>query len=304
VEKHLINSPHLMQLSIVATLYGSATYLSEFYKRVCAAADHLSLSYEIVMVNDGSPDASLDVAVRMAAADRRVRVVDLSRRYGHYEAILAGIRQTSGDNVFVIDSDLDEPPELLEILWRELGEHPECDLIVACQSQRRLRSIADIGGSLYYRVLRAQTGLDIPRDNLVARLMTRRYAGALLSMRERPVSFDALSARAGFRHRAIPAVKAIRRGTTYSFARRATLFVDSMLAYGSRAAHVFALAAIVLAVAGLWSFFMWPQALQVILILASCMLMAGVATLCRYLDLLLEEIRHTPATIRRIYPDA
>lgn len=293
-----------MQLSIVATLYGSARYLSEFSERVCAAAGRLSVSYEVVMVNDGSPDESLDLAVRMAAADRRIRVIDLSRRYGHYEAILAGIRHASGDRIFVIDSDLDEPPELLETLWRELGDHPECDLVVACQSQRRLSSIADIGGSLYYRLLRAQTGLDIPRDNLVARIMTRRYAEALLSMCERPVSFDALSARTGFRHRAVPAVKALRRGTTYSFARRATLFVDSMLAYGSRAAHFFALAAIVFAAAGLWSFFVWPRVLQIFLILASCVLMAGVATLCRYLDLLLEEIRHTPARVRRIYPDA
>src|SRR6266571_2933508 len=121
-----------MQLSIVTTLYSSAEYLAEFSDRLRAVADRLSVSYEIVMVNDGGPDESLDVAVRIAADDRRIRVIDLSRRYGHYEAILAGIRHAAGDAVFVIDSDLDEAPELLETLWRELQADSECDLVVAC----------------------------------------------------------------------------------------------------------------------------------------------------------------------------
>lgn len=292
-----------MPLSIVTTLYGSAPYLDEFSRRLRAAADGLSVPYEIVMVNDGGADGSLELAVRIASADRRVRVVDLSRRYGHYEAILAGIRLTAGRIVFVIDSDLDEPPELLDTLWRSLHEDAGCDLVVACHARRRLVSLTDIGGWLYYRLLRAQTGLDIPRDNFVARIMTRRYADALLAMRERPISFDAMSGRVGFRHRILRATKGSRRATTYSLARRIRLFVDSTLAYGSRASLVFALAAVIVAAAGVWSYFASDGAFRLVLIVAVSTLIAGIATVCRYLDLLLEEIRYTPARVRRIYPD-
>src|SRR5262245_34926158 len=134
-----------MQLSIVTTLYGSAAHLDEFSDRLRAAADRLAVPYEIVMVNDGSTDGSLEAAIRIAGADRRIRVADLSRRYGHYEALLAGIRLTGGRVVFVIDSDLEEPPELLDSLWRTLGEDTGCDLVVACHERRRLASLTDVG---------------------------------------------------------------------------------------------------------------------------------------------------------------
>ena len=137
----------------------------------------------------------------------------------------------------------------------------------------------------------------------MARLMTRRYANALLSMRERPVSFDALSARVGFLHRVVPSVKALRRQTTYSFSRRAALFLDSMLAYGSRLPHVFAVVAASIIVVGVCSFFLSERALTLVLIFAASVIVAGIALLYRYCDLILQEIRYTPANIRRIYPD-
>lgn len=292
-----------MQLSIVTTLYGSAPHLDEFRARVRAAADRLAVPYEIVMVNDGSTDGSLEAAIRLAAGDPHIRVADLSRRYGHYEAILAGIRLTAGQIVFVIDSDLEEPPELLDTLWAALHEDAACDLVVACHARRRLRSIPDLGGWLYYRMLRAQTGLDIPRDNFVARIMTRRYADALIAMRERPISFDALSGRVGFGHRILPAVKGSRPATTYPLSRRVRLFVDSMLAYGSKAASIFAYAAIAVAAMGLWAFWTSAATLRLVAIVAATVVIVGIATLCRYLDLLFEEIRYTPPHVRRIYPD-
>lgn len=78
-----------MKLSIVATLYKSAPYIAEFHKRVCAAAETLAgEDYEIILVNDGSPNNSLDLAVQLAALDPRVVVIDLSRNFGHHKAIV------------------------------------------------------------------------------------------------------------------------------------------------------------------------------------------------------------------------
>lgn len=293
-----------MQLSIVTTLYRSAAHVAEFLDRTRHVADGLAVEYEIVLVNDASPDDSLPIALRSVAPGSPVRIIDLARRYGHYEAMLAGLRQAKGEHVFLIDSDLEEPPELLRTLWDEMKKSAEYDLVVACQVTRRGRSVAELGGALYYRLLRSQTGLDIPRDNLVARLMTRRYVDALLTTAESAVSFDAMSARIGFRHLEVPAVKQPRGSTTYSMTRRTVIFVDSMLAYGSGAAVVFAMLALLIAAAGLGALLFYERAFRFVICAAAVFALLGIAILCRYQYLLLEEVRYRPARVRRVYPDA
>jgi hypothetical protein len=143
--------------------------------------------------------------------------------------------------------------------------------------------------------LRAQTGLDIPRDNFVARVMTRCYVDALLSMHERPVSFDVLAGRAGFRHRIVHAEKQRRAETSYPFARRLALFIDSLLAYRSRGSLIMALLALVVFMVILVrpSFFAIAFAFAAVI--------GGIALLARYAELLLEELRHHPAHVRRIH---
>src|ERR1044072_6137379 len=106
-----------MSLSIVATLYQSAPYLEEFYARSCAAASKITESFEIVLVNDGSPDNSLEVARLRVQKDPRVRVVDLSRNFGHHKAMMTGLIHSRGDLVFLVDTDLEEEPELLTLFY-------------------------------------------------------------------------------------------------------------------------------------------------------------------------------------------
>ena len=103
-----------MKLSIVATLYQSAPYIIEFHQRASAAAKQIvGNDYEIVLVNDGSPDNSLEVAVQLTETDSHVVVVDLSRNFGHHKAMMTGLAHTKGDRVFLLDSDLEEEPEWL-----------------------------------------------------------------------------------------------------------------------------------------------------------------------------------------------
>jgi putative glycosyltransferase len=291
-----------MELSIVTTLYRSAPHLAEFLDRVRRTTDAMLVEYEIVLVNDASPDEALAAALRFAGADSRIRVIDLARRYGQYEAMLAGLRYANGDRVFLIDSDLEESPELLHDLWEAMGKDEDCDMTVACQATRRGRSIAEWGGALYYHMLRAQTGLDVPRDNLVARLMTRKYVDALLATNEKPVSFDALSARIGFRHRSVVAVKELRGSTTYSLRRRASIFIDTMLAYGTGVSSFFLVLALSVAAGSLWSL-LFQRPLAFGMLATTAVILLGIGLLCRYQYLILEEIRYRRAEARRVYPD-
>src|SRR3954468_11241281 len=101
-----------MKLSIVTTLYNSSLAIEEFYRRAADAAEPVTQDFEIVLVDDGSPDDSLDVACRLAKRDDRIRVVELSRNFGHHKALMTGLEHAEGDLCFLIDSDLEEDPAL------------------------------------------------------------------------------------------------------------------------------------------------------------------------------------------------
>lgn len=292
-----------MHLSIVAALFRSAAHLPEFIERIRNAAAALVADYEIVLVNDDSDDDSLAVAMSLADRHREIRVLDLSRRYGHYETMLAGLRVAKGEHVFLIDSDLEEPPELLSSLWAALLADREVDFAVACQIVRR-RTLFDAGGELFYWILRRYGHLDVPPNNLVARLMTRRYVDALVALRESPVSFDALCARAGFRYVIVPAEKGTDSPTTYSLLRRSTLFVDALLVYTNLAARAFVFAALLVILAGSVAWSLSERAFGYVVICAAGLSCIFAAALCRYAYLVLQEIRYQPARVRQTYPHA
>ena len=104
-----------MDLSIVSSLYRSAPYLKDFHRRTSAAAQRLGISYEIILVNDGSPDESLEIALELQRIDPRLCVVDLSRNFGHHKALMTGLAHSRGRRVFLLDTDLEEDPELLPL---------------------------------------------------------------------------------------------------------------------------------------------------------------------------------------------
>src|SRR5262245_53649729 len=102
-----------MDLSIVTTLFRSAPYVHDFYTRAPEAASGLASSFEIIFVNDGSPDDSLERAIEIHRQDPHVRIVDLSRNFGHHKAMMTGLERATGELTFLIDSDLEEDPAWL-----------------------------------------------------------------------------------------------------------------------------------------------------------------------------------------------
>jgi putative glycosyltransferase len=139
-----------MKLSIVATLYQSAPYIPEFLRRAAASASELvGDDYEIVLVNDGSPDDSLAVAVAATAQDPHLRVVDLSRNFGHHKAMMTGLAHARGELVYLLDSDLEEEPEWLARFAARLREL-DCDVVYGVQVTRKGEWFERWSGQLYY----------------------------------------------------------------------------------------------------------------------------------------------------------
>lgn len=130
--------------------------------------------YEIVLVNDGSPDNSLDLAVKLTEEDEHIVVVDLSRNFGHHKAMMTGLAHAKGERVFLIDSDLEEEPECLINFADQMLTEP-CDVVYGTQEQRKGNWFERWSGQWFYLFFKALTGLALPENVVTARLMTRRY---------------------------------------------------------------------------------------------------------------------------------
>src|SRR5438034_8137613 len=175
-----------MELSIVTTLYRSAPYVRDFYTRASQAASSLTSSYEIVFVNDGSPDDSLERAIEIQRQDPRVRIIDLSRNFGHHKAMMTGLERATGDLAFLIDSDLEEDPAWLRQFRATLAD-TNADVVYGVQTRRKGNWFERATGYIYYALFNALLEHPLPRNMVTARLMTRRYVDQLVRHRDREV---------------------------------------------------------------------------------------------------------------------
>jgi putative glycosyltransferase len=222
-----------MKLSIVATLYQSAPYIEEFCRRAGNAARQLvDTDYEIVLVNDGSPDNSLNLAIQLTQSDPHIILVDLSRNFGHHKAMMTGLMYARGEYVFLIDSDLEEEPEWL-VRFSERIKQERCDVVYGVQEQRKGGIIERWSGQWFYRFFRVLTGLTLPENIVTARLMTRRYVDALLRHDEREVFLAGLWYITGFDQCPQTVNKHSTSETTYTFRHKISILVNSITSFSN-----------------------------------------------------------------------
>jgi putative glycosyltransferase len=184
------------------------------------------------LVNDGSPDDSLEIAVRLAETDSHMRVVDLSRNFGHHKAMMTGLAQSSGDRIFLLDSDLEEAPEWLAMFSGQMAEQ-RADVVYGVQEARKGGIFERWTGRCFYGLFKSVTGLDLPENIVTARLMTRRYVESLLRHEEREVFLAGLWHITGFTQRPCTIRKLNSSETTYTFRRKMSLLVNSVTSFSN-----------------------------------------------------------------------
>lgn len=222
-----------MKISIVATLYQSEPYIREFHERASAVARTLvGESYEIVLVNDGSPDHSLQLAVQLTEMDDHVVVVDLSRNFGHHKAMMTGLAHAKGERIFLLDSDLEEDPEYLIGFAGQMDDE-SCDVVFGVQESRKGGWFERWSGGWFYRLFKALTGIVLPENVVTARLMTRRYVDALLQHEEREVFMAGLWQITGFDQRPQIIKKHNTSATTYTLRRKMSVLVNSVTSFSN-----------------------------------------------------------------------
>lgn len=221
-------------LSIVGTLFCSAPYVVEFVTRAIAAAERVGTPHEVILVNDGSPDEALDVAKALVSRHPQVRVIDLSRNFGHHRAMMVGLIHARGDRVFLIDVDLEEAPELLEEFWARMEADPGIDVVYGQLAKRKGGLFERLSGAAYYHAIDWLGGVRIPRNIATARLMSRRYVDALTAYREREMFMAGLWELAGFRQEPQRIQKSHKGETTYDARRKFSIFVNSITSFSNR----------------------------------------------------------------------
>src|SRR5579885_3330867 len=130
-----LDIPDAMKISVVTTLYQSEPYIPDFIRRTKAVLETLTDNYEFILVDDGSPDNSLRAALALVPAEPFLKVIELSRNFGHHKAMMTGLEHASGDFVFLIDVDLEEPPELLSDFMTTLLQE-DLDVVFGFQTAR------------------------------------------------------------------------------------------------------------------------------------------------------------------------
>jgi len=187
------------RLTVVVPVFNEGKTIHVFYERMKKVVDSIEdMSYELVFVDDGSRDDSYEKLVRLAERDECVKVVKLSRNFGHQVAVTAGLDSAKGEAVVIIDADLQDPPEVIPRFlekWRE-----GYDVVYGVREKREGETAFKLlTASLFYRTLKRLTNIDIPVDVGDFRLMSRRVVDKFLQLRERDRFIRGLVSWIGFR---------------------------------------------------------------------------------------------------------
>ena len=192
-----------VRVSVVVPAYNEEEVLPEFHRRMAEVADGIDARVEMVFVNDGSTDRTLEVLNALRARDPRVAIVDLSRNFGKEIAMTAGLDHARGDAVVVIDADLQDPPELIPQMiehWRE-----GYDVVYAKRTSRAGESaLKKATAHAFYRVIGSLSRVKIPEDTGDFRLLSRRAVDALGRLREQHRFMKGLFAWIGYPQKPLP----------------------------------------------------------------------------------------------------
>ena len=220
-------------LSVVVPCFNEEEVLPKTHRRLIEVLETLPVhAFELIYVDDGSRDTTMDILREIQCADTRVRVVSLSRNFGQEIAMAAGLQNTTGQAVVVIDADFQDPPEvILKMLdrWRQ-----GVDVAYGVRTQRDSETLfRRITSSLFYRILNRFTDIDVPLDTGEFRLMDRAVVDAVLAMPEHDRFFRGIVAWAGFRQEPVHFHRLGRSGgaSKHRLKNRLSLAVTAILSF-------------------------------------------------------------------------
>ena len=229
----MLETPHI---SVVTSLYGSEAYLDTFVEEIRSSMEAIRCeNYEIVMVNDGSPDQSLSKAKELQAKYHQIVIVNLSRNFGHHAALKAGIETARGEWIYLSDCDLEISPKHLPEFYARIKADSQIDMVFGVQDKRNGSWFNRFTGFLFYRILNLVSDLAIPENILTERLFNTKIKNALLQMGDHHLFLGGMFHWVGFKSESLTLRKGMRKGkSTYSTAKRLQLMINAISSFSGR----------------------------------------------------------------------
>jgi glycosyltransferase involved in cell wall biosynthesis len=239
-------SPSHPSISIVIPLYNEGSHLGALLSDLKAALEETACGFEIILVDDGSPDDTWEIIKQQAQTNTGLRAVRLSRNFGKELALCAGLERAHGDAVIVMDGDGQHPPSLLPVMvekWRDSG----ADIVQAVKVKRGRESLnSKLGALLFYLILNKLSGFEL-KGASDYKLINRKVVDTWLAMRERNVFFRGMTAWMGFKTIQIPFEVGPRRAgkSGWSYLRRAKLALVGITTFSSFPLHLVTFAGVI-----------------------------------------------------------
>lgn len=229
--RELMSSPYI---SVVIPVYGCDYCLHDLFSRLSTVLSAISYDYEIIMVNDSSPDESWAIINGLAQVDSRVKGINLSKNFGQHNAITAGLDNARGDWVVVMDCDLQHKPEEIEKLYRKAQEG--FDLVVGMRKQRQDSYFKRLGSQCFYWVLSYSLGFRIDSRLSNFGIYSKKVIQSITALKEQGRSFGLLALWVGFRRFEIEIEHASRPygKSSYNYKKMINLALDSILGNSDR----------------------------------------------------------------------
>ncbi|HMS28955.1 MAG TPA: glycosyltransferase family 2 protein [Saprospiraceae bacterium] len=226
---------NLPDLVVIVPIFNEEKILHELYERLTKAAKQVSENYRLLFINDGSNDASMEVILTFAANDENVEYIDLSRNFGHQQAVSAGLDAVEGKAVVIIDGDLQDPPELIPEMYIEYKKG--YDIVYAQRKRREGESVFKLWtAKLFYRLLRSMTAVSMPVDTGDFRLIDQKVVNCLKQMPEKTKFLRGQIAWLGFRQSAYLYDREKRKAgsSAYTISKMVRLALDGITGFSDK----------------------------------------------------------------------
>ncbi len=297
-----------MKISVVLPIYNEAGNVGKLYKRLSSSLAKTTPSYELIFVNDGSTDKSLHLIKDLRKKDKKVKIINFSRNFGHMSAITAGLRNTSGKKVVVMDADLQDPPRIIKKLYNKSREY---DVVYAIKRKRKESLITRTLFFLFYAIQTRITSLPIPANAGTFSILDKKVVDIINNLPEKNKFFSGLRVWSGFRQTSIEYERGARvAGERKSFRKLFQLAFDGLFSFSyiplrlasamgiiiAFVAFIFIIVVGVLRLFFDWGLVGWASTMSAILLIGGVQLIT-LGIIGEYLARIYDEVKDRPEYI-------